>query len=393
MSLIIVSEGLSGNGAVANVAWQQALSLSQNEPVLLISDGLSLDRRNYLRNNPSFLVFYYVKVPRFGFLRRFSHVSYHLSWIFLVLNVIRRKLYSSRSTVICHSHPLAAAVALRFGERVRLIMVSHGDIFFRPKGSYDPLVTMLYKISTPVAHRRASVSVALSPEMAARIESHGVSSRRIVLIPNGLKSSEIGLTEHFVTPSDHWFTLPLRLLFVGRLDPIKGLESLLEALSVLQSLGLNVILDIVGTSTHPRLEYLFNLAHDLDVDSRINWLGSVPRGNLSTLYLNSHVVVVPSIDDPLPTVVLESMACGRPVIGSSVGGIKYMVLNNKTGLLVPPNNSQLLASAIEQVYFDRSWLLSAGHASRERASDFSWTKTSEKLTHVLNSSIYDDKQF
>ena len=42
MSLIIVSEGLSGNGAVANVAWQQALSLSQNEPVLLISDGLSL---------------------------------------------------------------------------------------------------------------------------------------------------------------------------------------------------------------------------------------------------------------------------------------------------------------------------------------------------------------
>ncbi len=100
-------------------------------------------------------------------------------------------------------------------------MVSHGDIFNRPVCSYDPASTWLYRLTTPAAHRRAAVSVALSSVMVERIQAHGVPSERIALIPNGQDPAEIGFREPVSTPSEHWQQRPFRLLFVGRLDPVK----------------------------------------------------------------------------------------------------------------------------------------------------------------------------
>ena len=390
MSVILICEGLSGSGAVANVAWRQALGLSHQQQVLLVSDGISPERRRHLEDSQGSLEFCLVQVPRLKVLRRFAHLPRQLLWILLALRAIQEELQGARAAVICHSHPLAAAITWRFRSRVQLIMVSHGDIFHRPTGSYDPAITWLYRITTPVAHRRAAVSVALSPEMAARIQAHGVLPGRIALIPNGLNPTEIGLENTSPTPAEHWLQRPLQLLFVGRLDPIKGLEVLLSALAIGQRLGVKMHLDIVGTATEQRRQQLMQIAKQLDVELKIRWIGAVPRGSLALHYRNCHAVVVPSIDDPLPTVVLEAMACGRPVVGSSVGGIKYMVIENKTGLLIPPNDPQLLAKALERVDEDRFWLKQASEYSRERSLEFSWYKTSRKLAQVLTFCMQDD---
>jgi glycosyltransferase involved in cell wall biosynthesis len=322
MSVIVICEGLGGAGAVANVAWQQALGLSRKQAVILISDGLSPERRLQLGINQGQLQVRQLRVPGFAPLRRFAHLPRQLLWILLALQATQKELQAACAPVICHSHPVAAAVAWRFGRRIRLIMVSHGDIFHRPPGSYDPAVAWLYRCTTPYAHRQAAMSVALSPVMAERIQAHGVRPERIALIPNGLDPAEIGLRDASSTPAEHWLQRPLRLLFVGRLDLIKGVEVLLAALAIGQKAGVAMHLTIVGTATEQRRQLLVNLAKQLDVGRAIQWVGAAPRGSLAMHYRECHAVVVPSLDDPLPTVVLEAMACGRPVIGSAVGGIK-----------------------------------------------------------------------
>ena len=83
MQVIVICEGLAGSGAVANVAWQQALGLSKHNFVSLISDGLSPERRRQLAERQGRLHLSLVKVPGFTLLRRFSHLPRQLLWILM----------------------------------------------------------------------------------------------------------------------------------------------------------------------------------------------------------------------------------------------------------------------------------------------------------------------
>ncbi len=319
-------------------------------------------------------------------LRRFAHLPRQLLWILLALRSTARELDPPRSpptAVLCHSHPLAAAVGWCFGRRVRLVLVSHGDVFHRPPGSYDPAVTWLYRRTTRPAHRLATANVALSPVMAERIAAHGVPASRIALIPNGLDAAEIGLAEPPCTRAEHWHQRPLRLLFVGRIDPVKGVDVLLEALALLRDRGLAMRLDLIGRASPNQSRDLDGRIHRLGLGGLVDWLGVVPRHELADHYACCHLVVVPSRDDPLPTVVLEAMACGRPVLGSAVGGISFLVVQAVTGLLVPPGDPMALADALAALDADANALASLAQAGLSRAGLFSWQANGKALQNLI----------
>lgn len=381
--VIVICEGLGGTGAVANVAWQQALGLSRRQPVILISDGLSPERRQQLAYIQGQLQVRQPRVPGFAPLRRFAHLPRQLLWILLALRTAQKELQAACTPVICHSHPVAAAVAWRFGRRIRLIMVSHGDIFHRPPGSYDPAISWLYRCTTPYAHRHAAISVALSPVMAERIKVHGVRPERISLIPNGLDPAEIGLRDARLTPPEHWLQRPLRLLFVGRLDSIKGVEVLLRALGLAGQTGVKLQLDLVGEGIPHQQHRLEVLCQQLGLTQAVHWLGAQPRFSLADHYRRCHVVVVPSLDDPLPTVVLEAMTCGRPVLGSAVGGIAFLVRDGAEGLLVPPGDPAPLAEALGRLERDRVAIAALGEAALERSSHFNWPANVSALQTLI----------
>lgn len=384
MRVIVMCEGLSGGGAVANVAWQQALGLSHQQPVLLISDGISPERRLFLQESQARLELCLVKVPRLASLRRFAHLPRQLLWLLLALRATHGELQKARAAVICHSHPLAAAMVWLFGCRVRLIMVSHGDIFHRPAGSYDPSIAWLYRRTTAYAHRRAAVSVALSPVMLERIQAHGVPAERIALVPNGIDLDEIGVSNPMPTPVDHWQECPLRLLFVGRLDPVKGVDVLLESVALAKEEGLEFQLDIVGKGSWSEERRLQELSDRLGLAKEVHWHGDQPRCSLAGFYKRSHVVVVPSLDDPLPTVVLEAMASGRPVVGSAVGGIDYLVCDGVTGVLVQPSQPHALAQVCISLDQDRLVISALGRAALERSRQFSWAANVNAIKTLIN---------
>lgn len=182
----------------------------------------------------------------------------------------------------------------------------------------------------------------------------------------------------------------VRLLFVGRISPEKGVHVLLEAFSHVCRRESRVGLTLVGGDSVVPREMLVELAddertralhrfysgdygqvlqHSLDPDvaARITMTGHLPHEKTVEHYRAADVFVSSSLSEAFGIPVIEAMAAGLPVVASSVGGIVETVEKGKTGFLVPPGDSQALAEAISSLVEDRELRERLGAAGRERA--------------------------
>ncbi|MEH1826279.1 MAG: glycosyltransferase family 4 protein [Nostoc sp.] len=152
-----------------------------------------------------------------------------------------------------------------------------------------------------------------------------------------------------------------RILFAGRIVSDKGLEWLLKTLIHTNP---QIQLDIAGEGwERPRLE---KLANTLGLNKRITWHGWCDADKLNKLYQQCFAVIFPSVwPEPAGLITLESYARYRPVIGSAVGGIPEHLQDGETGILVPANDIQKLADAINELYIDHEksrYMGEQGHA-------------------------------
>ena len=174
------------------------------------------------------------------------------------------------------------------------------------------------------------------------------------------------------------------LLFVGRLDPVKGLNVLLEAMCELtrrlkpcsvQDLSLAVI----GGDRESHLEALMTdldclteIRHELGLEDLVVFIGSRAQEELPYYYCAAEVCVMPSLYESFGMVALEAMACGTPVIASRVGGLTITVRDGETGLLVPERDPQALADKLELVLGDECLRRRLGRRAVEVAAGYSW---------------------
>jgi D-inositol-3-phosphate glycosyltransferase len=169
------------------------------------------------------------------------------------------------------------------------------------------------------------------------------------------------------------------LLFVGRLAPIKGLETLLRALAAAKANGLggsDVRLVVVGGDKDERWDRertaLRELAAALGVGRWVDFRGPQPQATLPDYYAAADLCVMPSLYESFGMVALEAMACGVPVIGSRVGGLTETVQDDVTGVLVPEGDTAALAAAIAGLLPDRERRRRLGAEAVERAKRFGW---------------------
>ena len=179
-----------------------------------------------------------------------------------------------------------------------------------------------------------------------------------------------------------------RLLVVGRLVERKGVGNAIEALAALPGTHL----DIAGgpppdlLDTDPEIQRLRRLAEALGVADRVNFLGSVPHDELPALFCSADVVVAVPWYEPFGIVPVEAMACGRPVVGSTVGGLLDTVVPGLTGELVPPRRPELLAPVLRDLLVDADRRERYGAAGRARAVDvYQWRQVAAATEDVYAS--------
>lgn len=382
--LVMISPACGGAGAVANVARHQARELARYFQVTLVSDS-------FPATGLKGVTLQSLHPPRFDWLRRYGHVPRELAFALSAKSALRRlHARGGVDVVLCHGHPVTALAAGPLGRRLGIpcVMVTHGDIFDRPKGTYDPRLTWFYRRVTPPAYRRTDLVIALSPHMASLAKRGGALPERVVVIPNGIDPAEIGLVDD-PYPRARPASARLELLYVGRLSIEKGVDVLIGSAGLLTANGVAYRLRIVGAG--PEEDRLRLLVARSELDGAVEFLGPVPRLALGALYRSADVVCVPSRSDTLPTVVLEALASGRPVLGTDVGGIPFMVNHGQTGWLVPPGDPSALADRVQRIAVDPLALSEMSLAARlEAAKRFNWEDIGTQLSGWITS-ILDKK--
>jgi hypothetical protein len=185
----------------------------------------------------------------------------------------------------------------------------------------------------------------------------------------------------------------LLIAYVGRMLPRKDVRNVVRALALLLEAGLEcgaptdkLKLMLVGGETReperqatPEIGVLQDLARELGISERLLFVGKRQPDELRDYYSAGDVVVTTPWYEPFGLTPLEAMACGRPVIGSDVGGISFTVAHGLTGLLVPPRDPHALASALRHVLSRPGLGAQMGLAARERVErEFTWPTVAER---------------
>ena len=380
--IAVIIQGFTQGGAVASACLNQARTLSRIYDVTILSDtGPLVENRlnHHLAIEP-------VPVISLRFLRRYSHVPAQFVFILSAgLRLIAQATRLRYDAVIFHSHPPAALLAplLRRWTGCRCVMVMHGDIFDRPRGTYDHRITAWYQCTTRPAYRRVDAVLALSHYMRDFAIRGGTPPDSVYLVPNGINAAEIGLGE---TPprSGATFTpvgaAPCDLLFIGRLEPNKGIDLLISACVQLLTSHPNLRVTAIGTCTPAYRPALLGLLQASGLADHLRILNHVDRHHLGEHYRQCRAVVVPSRSETQSTVILEAMAAGRAVVASDTGGNPMMVQQEITGLLFANGSVRELVEALGQIVSKPGRAEAMGEAARRRQQQcFSLERSAEQL--------------
>jgi D-inositol-3-phosphate glycosyltransferase len=181
------------------------------------------------------------------------------------------------------------------------------------------------------------------------------------------------------------------LLFAGAIVPEKGLAELLAGLHQVRSLfpeqrwrllvaGDADLWRTIEGATRPGPDPYTRRCHQLAEGLPVTWLGVVSHDAMPGLYGAVDIVLCPSTwDDPFPTVNLEAMAAGRPIIASRVGGVPEAVLDGETGILVPRGDPDALRAALAQLIAEPATRQRLGLAGCQRAQGFTSAAVAQRL--------------
>ena len=249
--------------------------------------------------------------------------------------------------------------------------------------------------------RRADRVIAATPAEQAQLEwLYKTDSRKISVIPPG------------VDPG-HFYPIPVdearqyiglkpedrMILFVGRIEPLKGLDTLIRAVACLrlQNLHEPVHLAVIGGDPDADSEEMSaemariqKLCDELTVGKMVAFLGKRSQDTLPYYYSAAEVVVMPSHYESFGMVALEAMACGTPVIASQVGGLAFLVEDGVTGYTIPAEDHKALCEKLTFILGDEPLRRKIGQAAVNSAQNYDWKKIARQIVGVYETMMQQD---
>ena len=220
-------------------------------------------------------------------------------------------------------------------------------------------------------------------------------ARKIEIIPPG-----VDLSHFYPIPPDEakeFIGVPLEkkmLLFVGRIEPLKGIKTLLRAIGILRANGQtedNLCLAVIGGELADKngqeteeVKLLMKLRDEYGLQDMVTFLGKRSQDSLPYYYSAAEMVIMPSHYESFGMVALESMACGTPVIASHVGGLIHLVEDGVTGYHVPVEDPQALSKRIASLLRDKALRYRMGHDAFAFAKKYSWDTISNRMIELYS---------
>ncbi|MBT8370709.1 MAG: glycosyltransferase [Deltaproteobacteria bacterium] len=170
----------------------------------------------------------------------------------------------------------------------------------------------------------------------------------------------------------------IMLLYVGRLEPLKGLDRLLEAMTHLQN-NSRLRLVIVGGDGDraPQTQYLRKMAIELGVDGKVMFAGRIKQKRLPSYYSAADILIISSHYESFGLVGLEALACGRPVVSTPVGAMEKLIEKTQAGLVVEKDSAESLAKGIQSIITDFS--VPSSDAIHKSVLEYSWSNVADAI--------------
>ncbi len=234
--------------------------------------------------------------------------------------------------------------------------------------------------------------VAATPsERDQLIKLYGADPSRISIVPPGVDIAHFHpmpqrLARQQIGVDDHdWM-----ILFVGRIEPLKGVDTLIRAMALLahecptwvSRLSLAIIGGDPSTNENAEMERLKAMHAELNLGDLVVFLGAKDQNKLQYYYNAAEALVMPSHYESFGMVALEAMACGTPVIASDVGGLSHLVRDGETGFHIPSGDHLALASTLARLLQDDALRSKLGEQATYWAQNYSWGKIGDRILDV-----------
>ena len=178
------------------------------------------------------------------------------------------------------------------------------------------------------------------------------------------------------------------LLFVGRIDPLKGIDNLMKTLPLLKNQS-NYKLVVVGgdDNCRPELEGLKQLASSLNISESVDFRGLIKQEQLPYYYSAADICVVPSYYESFGLVPLEALSCGTPVVSTDVGDLKNIIKQGETGCIVADNSPEKLSDAIISILNKTTLDTDDNMIIRASVSKWAWANIAEKVIAEMQTAL------
>lgn len=295
---------------------------------------------------------YVFKVFLLAYLRRreLDVIQVHVAGIAMIPAFIISKITGKPYVVTCH------------GSDIRIL---------RKKA----IVRFLQKILL----LKASYVVAVSKDITdLLIKEYGLSSQSIKLIPNGY--DEVFVKQLLARPSNDVCQKTPSVVFVGSLREVKDPLNLIEAFKVISDRIKNIHLQIVGDGPlRPAVERKIKR---YKLQDRVTLHGMVPHQRALEVMASAEIYISTSVEEGLPTSLIEAMALEKAVITTGVGGVPEIIIDGVNGLLTPPRLPERIAQLIERLLKDPVLAERLEKAAAESVRDFSWNSIAQKYQSI-----------
>ena len=232
------------------------------------------------------------------------------------------------------------------------------------------------------------IVVSTDEERQDVIRHYDAPPRNIEVIPAGVNLDMFQPVDRDVARAELGIKEERVILYVGRIEPLKGIDILLRAVPMLEY-GQDLRVLVVGGNpgNDAELDRLKSLTSELGIGDTVTFTGSVPQSTLPTYYSAADVFVLPSHSESFGLAPLEAMACGTPVVVSRVGGMKTFVNSGENGYLVPWRCPESFAQRLDVLLANPELRHAMGQAARQKALSMGWDSVADQMLDYYSTHI------